>query len=60
MDDKMDVQSGTLTGGSSAIMTSRMYVGGIPKSLQISNMAASFVSLNGCIREFITNKLVIH
>nr|XP_039257196.1 laminin subunit alpha-1-like isoform X3 [Styela clava] len=60
IDDRiMMAVSGTLPkGGGSILSVSRIYVGGLPKMFEIKDMAQTNSSLNGCIRELVTDRLV--
>lgn len=50
------IVSGKLArGGRLQLETSRLYVGGVPDSVRVRDMAGSVASLQGCVREVIAN-----
>lgn len=59
LDDDTDSVKGVLDGGDGlTIITTQLYVGGVPKSVPIKDMVDFDNSLNGCVREFVTDRLV--
>lgn len=57
VDDNVEskVSGNLVKGGELRLETNQIYVGGIPDSVHVKDMAGSRASLQGCVRELVTN-----